>query len=70
MIMKRVYGDRYEEVQKEYAKLSENEKYDTPKKSDDEDDKDTESELSVGGGKNKKQNRVIGTRILMRRIRI
>lgn len=69
MIMKRVYGDRYEEVQKEYAKLSETESSDTPKKSD-EKESAQKTEVSTGGKRNKKQNRIIGTRILMKRIKI
>jgi hypothetical protein len=72
IIMKRVYGDRYEEVQKEYAKLTEKEKFDTPKKSEDDEQKDLEeSEVSVGGKRNKKNKRlVIGTRLLMQRIKL
>jgi hypothetical protein len=72
VIMKRVYGDRYEEVQKEYAKLTEKEKFDTPKKSEDDEQKDLEeSEVSVGGKRNKKNKRlVIGTRLLMQRIKL
>jgi hypothetical protein len=70
VVMKRIYGDRYEEVQKEYIKLSEKEKYDTPK--EDNTNKSTEdakrsSEISVGG-KRRKQKKVIGTRLLMKRI--
>jgi len=72
IIMKRVYGDRYEEVQKEYAKLTEKEKFDTPKKSEDEEQKEPdESEVSVGGKRSKKNKRiVIGSRILMHRIKL
>jgi len=72
VIMKKVYGDRYEEVQKEYAKLTEKEKFDTPKKSEDSEQKDPdESEVSVGGKRNKKNKRiVIGSRLLMQRIRL
>jgi len=69
MIMKKLYGDRYEEVQKEYAKMSEKEKYDTPKQ-ETEEEKDIieESEESKGGKRKKKQKRIIGTRLLMKRI--
>jgi hypothetical protein len=70
MIMKRVYGDRYEEVQKEYAKLNSEEKYDTPKDSEGKKDSAQKTEVSTGGRRNKNQSRVIGTRILMRRINI
>ena len=70
MIMKRVYGDRYEEVQKEYAKLNSEEKYDTPKDSEGKKDSAQKTEVSTGGRRNKNQSRVIGTRILMRRIKI
>lgn len=73
MIMKRVYGDRYEEVQKEYAKMNEKERYDTPKKSEEEPEKDVnESEVSTGGKrkKTKKSKKIIGTRLLMKRINL
>jgi hypothetical protein len=84
IIMKRIYGDRYDEVQKEYVKMSDKERYDTPKKSDTEDDSDKDKDNDesekihspIGGRRKKKKNtnknnqRIIGTRLLQERIRI
>lgn len=75
VIMKRLYGDRYEEVQKIYAEMTEKERFDTPKESDEDEEKDVEeSEEPVkqparikGDGKNK---RIIGTRIIQKRIHL
>lgn len=80
IIMKRVYGDRYDEVQKEYVKMSDKERYDTPKKSDEDteivEDKDNDvderTQSPIGGRRKKNTNKkkVIGTRLLKERIRI
>jgi len=75
LIMKRVYGDRYEEVQKKYLEMTEKERYDTPKKDSDEEDKDIDDPeekitQSPIGGRRKKNKRIIGTRLLQERIKI
>jgi len=68
MVMKRVYGDRYEEVQKEYAKMSESEKSPSKKSEDSTETTTTESESvessSVGGSdkKDKKKKKSIRKR--------
>jgi hypothetical protein len=80
MVMRKIYGDKYEEMQKEYAKLSEKEK--EPIKKDEEEtnsekEEKTQNRVSSGGkkfkktrGGAKKQKRIMGTRIVMSVIKV
>lgn len=70
MIMRKIYGDRYEEAQKKYAEINSKEE---PKSKDMEDEPEDTDEIpkvssEQSGGKKKK--RIIGTRLLMSRIKL
>ena len=76
MIMRRVYGDRYEEAQKKYAELNLKTEPITPNNDDSEnedieeiDERQKITEQS-GGKKRKNGKKIIGTRLVMSRIKL
>ncbi len=74
MIMRKVYGDRYEDAQKQYAEInSKEEPKNIEKEDEDTDPEDTDDIPKIkseqSGGK-KKNKRIIGTRLIMSRIKL